>query len=222
MDKDLKAIFIRVGLSILLLLLIFFGGFFIGRNTIEIKEVTVTEYIKGDTIRDTVKISDPIEVKAKIDTIGFLNYCLNDPVYRRSFEIVIKDTVIQTIAADTSSVLLDWVTERSYSEVLFDTDSTGKCEVDLGIKYNKLTYLDYSYIPVIKSTVIEKEKRYSLEPFIGGGFTVAIDNNRIANPGAILQGGLYFNENYGVSVTYQYLFGSLQNQVISAQLLYKF
>ena len=57
---------------IFIILVIFSGGFFTGRKTLNAKEIIKTEYIKGDTIKETIFAPLPNNVERPIDTLNII------------------------------------------------------------------------------------------------------------------------------------------------------
>jgi hypothetical protein len=106
-----------------------------------------------------------------------------------------KDTVFIT-KADTAAVLKDWATERLYSETLFDSDTLGKFSFDAAVKYNRLASFDYTFVPVQKQTETTIKTTRMFLPYLGAGMSL--------NGSIMAQGGMFFHQDAGFALQYQY------------------
>lgn len=180
-------------------LLLCFGGFLIGRAyTIKrTKPKVVIEYVQGETIRDSVKVPVPYEVIKPVDTLNFLTEIIESGLYSELFPYKV-DTLMMYIptSEDTLAIVNDYGVKRLYKEKLFDNDTLGKFEFNGTVQYNRLMHYDYSFTPIHK-TITETNyivKKYS--PFIGGGLSTT--------PSVIAQGGVFFDDKYGVAAQYNF------------------
>jgi hypothetical protein len=210
-------------MTVAIVLMLMLAGFLIGRYTVKVKVEVKPEYITLPPIHDT--LIKPIEVEktnsVKLDTVSLLKYCLANHLY--DYLIRSSDSVNVVIEkVDTLKILEDWLTKRKYELNLFDNDTIGKLDVDAVIQYNQIQHFGYNYIPTHKQTTITKEKQLLFEPFMSGGMSIGLDQNKKATPGVALQFGAFIKGNCGFSVGYQYLFGDIQNHIVSGQFLYKF
>ena len=148
--KNLSNIF-KYGFYLLALGIVFATGLFTGRKTVKIPEpIEKTEYITSDPIHDTLWLDKPYLVKKPADTLGIIEACIRDGIYKDLWpEKLVTEYITKD---DTTAILSDWATERRYKETLFDSDSLGRCSVDATVKYNRLNSLEYEYIPVNKVT----------------------------------------------------------------------
>lgn len=195
-------------------------GFFAGRATR--KETTKIEvrYEKGETIHDTVTISEPVVVKP-VDTANIIQQCVADGIYAELFpkKTVIDTQYIEVTREDTTAILADWATERTYSESLFDIDTLGKCDVSVSVQYNRLAALSYTYTPIQKTTTITTEKKRVVSPFIGlGVMTNPTDFGNSLMPSASV--GIYIKERYGLTVQYARYIKNKEN-IVGLMLNYK-
>jgi hypothetical protein len=171
-------------------------GFFTGRKTMVPETDTQTVYIPGDTIEISVPVPVPVQVVKPVDTANVILDCIRSGKYAEMFPEIKKDSIVYVSKEDTSAVLADWATERIYEEKVFDIDTVGTATVRAKTQYNRLTWLGASFVPVTKETTVTNvvSKKYS--PFIGFGITTM--------PEAVLNGGLYFDDKYGMSIMYEY------------------
>lgn len=210
---------IAYSIVVIVILLI---GFFAGKFTTSIKVKIETEYIQLPPIHDTVIKPAPASVRPPIDTAKIIQSCINSGLYSELFPYKEGSSDTTYTSKDTAQIMYDWATTRTYSETLFDIDTVGKCDLAITIQYNRIDTIEYTYIPIQKQTTITKERISLVKPFIGGGVSIAGDANKRLTPGFDAQLGLFIKEKYGLSLQYQYLFGDIQNHVVSAQFLYLF
>lgn len=210
-------------LTFFLILIFFFIGFYVGRKTIK-KETTNVDiiYIKGDTITDSISYPLPYEVIKPIDTLDIIKKCINDGIYSDLFpEKIIKEYVTFT-SDDTLAIINDWATRRNYSEVLFDVDTIGKCNIDISLQYNRIANLKYEYIPIQKIIKEKENKIKHFSPFIGIG--TKYYNNRnldIIELNPSLTFGFYINERYGINFSYDRMLNE-KNNLYGISFLFKF
>lgn len=170
--------------------LVFLIGVLVGRKHQKVITNETIKYIELPQKTDTIKI--PVPVKEKVDTSNIIKQLLASGLFNKT------DTVYLT-KSDTSKVLEDWVTERLYSEKLFDDDTLGNLTVNTTIKYNRLQQMDYIFNPKQKVITKEVEFRRKYMPFVGGGIStfpkVSVDVGMIFNQswGMALEGSYYFN-----------------------------
>lgn len=140
---------------IIIAILCLISGFFIGRCTR--KTQTVTEYIEGKVIRDSIYLPGASSEETP-----------ENPEYITKYDTIYKDSLIYVAEkVDTATILQDWIKKRSYDVCLFDVDTVGKMNVHADVQYNKLQTLSYDYHPVYK--VITQYKKPLFTPFIFGG-----------------------------------------------------
>lgn len=196
-------------------------GFFAGRATK--KETTKIEvrYEKGETIHDTVTITEPVEVEPVVDTASIIQQCIRDGIYAELFpnKTVIDTQYIEVTREDTTAMLADWATAKTYNESLFDIDTLGRCDVSLTVQYNRLAALSYTYTPIQKTTTITTEKKRVVSPFIGlGVLTNPTDFGNSLMPSASV--GIYIVEHYGVTLQYSRYIKNKEN-IVGLMLNYK-
>ena len=196
---------------ILLVLLIAAGGFFGGRSTIKEKEIKWVKYEKGKTITVTKDSLVPVYVNKPIDTTNVILAAIKSGKFNDLFPV--RDNIIYITKQDTSAVLLDWMAERYYDELLFDIDTVGTEKLQLRVQFNRLQGIKSTFTPVVKH-VYEKEVRVKkFSPFVGVGITTASE--------LATTGGLFYDDKYGAQLTYEYDW-VLKRHVAGLSVLYKF
>ena len=159
-------------------------GFFIGRQTSEVKETT--KLVKGETIHDTVYEDKPYAVTFP-----------SDPVYiykTDTLKVDGKPVVVHVV--DTAAIFKAYISKNSYKIQLFDNDN-GKMTIYPDVQYNLLQKVTYDFTPMQKVTTIEKKRVFT--PFSVGSYS---SNNFVG--GGI--GAYYYN--LGFSAQYQTNFSS--------------
>lgn len=187
----------KITVIFLVLLAFATGGFFLGRSFSNIEYIPgPIKYLPGNPIHDTIKIDKPVKIKEPVDTANIIAQCVCDGIYYELFPEKVRDSIVYVSKEDTTAILKDYATEKYYSEILFDTDTLGKCTVDTKIQYNKLMAMSYDFVPVTRSqtNTIVKTKRFS--PFMGVGVSTL--------PAAGVCVGGYINEKWGLQVEGQY------------------
>ena len=161
-----KKIVIVTVISLLLLGI----GFYFGRKTTPLK--VVTEYVKGEIIRDTIVIPQPtfVEIPAK-------------PKYIYKHDTLIIDSIIYiSESIDTTAILQDYILTRTYEFNVFNLDTLGKFDVKQKIGYNKLLSFDYTFTPITKQITRLREPLFT--PFVSAGYST--------NQTVLLGGGVYY------------------------------
>jgi len=166
-------------LKIAIVIVAFVVGFFLGRKTINVEEKI--EYVKGETIRDTIVINEPtfVEIPSK-------------PKYIYKYDTIVVDN-IQYISekVDTSAIIQDYILTRTYEFNVFDSEALGKFDVKQQIGYNKLLSFDYTFTPITKQVTQYREPLFT--PFVTGGYST--------NKSLIMGGGIYI-KNLGIEYNY--------------------
>ena len=165
------------------LIILFIGcaiSFFIGRSTIDTK--TKTEYVKGETIKDTVYIPAPYSEK-KADKDNLI------PVYKKDPEG--KETTELDTTKSKDVTILDWNLERKYANQVFDNEN-GKFLYDITVQNNKLSKFNYTFTPIQKVTTTTKEKIF--QPYVSAGYST-LDIAGV--------GGGFFYHNLGIEYQFQ-------------------
>lgn len=155
-------------------------SFFIGRSTIDTK--TKTEYVKGETIKDTVYIPAPYSEK-KADKDNLI------PVYKKDQEG--KETTELDTTKSKDVTIHDWNLERKYSDQIFDNEN-GKLLYDITVQNNKLSKFSYTFTPIQKVTTTTKEKIF--QPYVSAGYST-LDIASV--------GGGFFYHNLGIEYQFQ-------------------
>lgn len=193
MDTKWKIAFIALVALILLGL-----AFYAGRATTKTKVITKIEYIKGDTIHDTITDIKPYKVIVPADTAGIIQTCVEDGIYAELFPTKVVTEYIEVTKEDTTAIMKDWATVRAYDEVLFDSDTLGVCEVNTEVQYNRIKNMNYTFTPVIKKETDTEIKVRRFTPFIGAGISTfpSVD-------GSV---GFFINQSWGFSLDGNYYF----------------
>lgn len=213
---------LKYSFLIAVVLILFGGGFYVGRKTIDVpKEKIKTVYIKGKTIvKSSVLTIPPIPILAVFpaDTADIIKKCVEDGIYKELWPKE-KEYILPT-KEDTLAIMYDWSAKRYYSEKIFDIDTLGTCTINASVQYNRLSELGYEYTPSTKTEIqtIYRVKKFS--PFVGAGGIVGLKE---AQPHMMMEvnGGMFFNDKYGVQVRYQTAFLPNTNYV-GASALFKF
>ncbi len=156
-------------LKIAIVIVAFVVGFFLGRKTIYVKEKIT--FVKGETIRDTIVISQPtfVEIPSK-------------PEYIYKYDtITVNNIHYISEVVDTASIIQDYILMRTYEFNLFNSPTLGKFDVKQQIGYNKLLSFDYTFTPVTKQVTQFREPVFT--PFVTGGYST--------NQSILVGGGLY-------------------------------
>ena len=196
-------------------------GFFLGRKTIKEPETKiVTEYIKGEKITDTLYYPKPYKVVVPVDTLGIIQQCVKDGIYKELWPEKVVTEYIEVNKADTTAIMQDWVTKRFYTETLFNNDKQGTCTFDAEVQYNRLKIIGYTYSPIVQTVTETKYVTKLFSPFIGVSYLIN-PWDEIKTTMVQLNGGFYIKEKYGIQAIYQRNF-KLNNDYIGAGLIYKF
>lgn len=180
--------------GILIAILLFILGFFTYKWTHKSEIVTKIEYIKGDSITDSIKILTPVKEYHPIDTLNVILEVLKSGKFSGLFPEVKKDTILVE-KEDTSRILLDWSTLRFYSDTLINNDTLGVFKLDTKIQYNRLSNLNWTYTPIQKVVTTERKLKHTYIPYFGAGI--------ITTPSVVAQAGLFI-DNWGFACQYQY------------------
>lgn len=149
-------------------------GFFVGRNTIDTKEVI--KYEKGETIETIVRVPEPYKVVEP-----------SDPVFIYKTD-TINNIIIQKV--DTPAIITDWIKSRDYNITLFDNDN-GKLYIDANVQYNQLQDLQYTFTPIYKTVINYRKPVYI--PFVGVSYN---------SLGYMSAGGGLFYHDIGIELRY--------------------
>lgn len=163
-------------LYIIYTLIGFIAGLIIGRQGSDSDQSI--KYIKGETIEKIVEVPIPYKVEVPVQPL-FL--------YKKA------DTIYNTIATeiDTTAILNDWITRKSYKQDLFDNQH-GKLSVNASVQYNQLASLKYSFTPIQKE--ISTTKHQTWMPYVG------VSYNTLNHLG--IGGGLFYH-NIGIEYQFQ-------------------
>ena len=176
-------------------------GFLAGRCSD--KTIEKIEYIKGDTIRDTIYKEQLIPYEVRIPANPILPMKPDTIVIPSEKEI---RYIIQKV--DTAAIISNYIAENKYRRVLFDNKEQGSLIIGATVQYNQLSQLDYEYEPIYK--VIAKERKRTFTPFIQGSY------NSFNYLG--IGGGIFYHD-IGISAKY---LTNFTNTGYEVGLLYKF
>ena len=176
-------------------IVIFLVGLYVGKKTVPTKTVTVTKYIKGEPIHDTIP---PIIIKETkpIDTLRILEQCIADGIYADLFPEKVKHDTIYFEKEDTTKILEDWATIREYKEELFDSDTLGTMILRTSVQYNRLNTIYYDFTPIYKEITNTTYLSRKYLPYIGVGIS--------SFPSYNAEVGLFFNQSFGLSINANY------------------
>ena len=150
--------------NIIIVILLLTFGFIVGRLTIKIPEPkVVTEYVKGDIIRDTLYYPKPYKVVEPVDTISIIQQCIKDGIYKELWPERVVTEYVEIEKEDSTAIIKDWATKRYYSETLFDDDIKGKCVFNAELQYNRMKVIDYEFSPIVKTIT---ETNYVVKKFM--------------------------------------------------------
>ena len=158
-------------------------SFFIGRSTIETK--TKTEYVKGETIKDTVYIPAPYSEK-KADKDNMI------PVYKKDPEG--KETTELDTTKSKDATISDWNLERKYANLIFDNEN-GKLLYDITVQNNKLSKFNYTFTPIQKVITTTKERIF--QPFVSVSYSTL---DYVGLGGGVFYHNLGFEYQYNIDV----------------------
>lgn len=196
-------------------------GFFLGRMTIKEPETKiVTEYIKGETITDTLYYPKPYKVTEPVDTLHIIQQCIKDGIYKELWPERVITEYIEITKEDTTDIMKDWASKRYYSEILFNNETQGNCSFNAEVQYNRLKVLNYTFMPVTKTITETKYVTKAFSPFIGISY-LTNPWDEVRNPMIQLDGGVFLKETYGIRAIYQRGF-KLDNDYVGAGFIYKF
>lgn len=168
-------------------------GFFIGRANQKEVVKTVTEYVKGKTIVDSISYPVPYEVVKVVPDVRYLP-SKKDTIKLPGEKIVIVDKV------DTAAIVEQFAVENKYRHTLFDNDTTGKLIVNTAVQYNQQKSIGYTYTPVYRVVTKTVHKKNTVRPF------AAISYNTLQYGG--IGGGVFIKK---VGFEYKYL-NNFKNQ----------
>jgi hypothetical protein len=191
---------------------LFWLGFYIGRSRDpEVITKTEVKYVELPPIHDSIPKPVPYKVIEPVDSMNIIMEAKMSGLLAELFPVE-KDTVYIT-KQDTAAVVKDWAMERLYSETLFDSDTLGKFSFDAAVKYNRLMSFDYTFVPVQKQTetTIKTTRRYL--PYLGAGMAL--------NGSIMAQGGMFFHQDAGFGIQYQYD-PKLKENAVGAMFLWMF
>ena len=185
----------KIAVIVIAALALFWGGFYLGRSRDpEVITKEVIKYVELPPIHDSIPYPKPYKVVEPVDSMNIIMEAKLSGLLAELFPEK-KDTVYVT-QADTAAVLKDWATERRYKETLFDSDTLGRFSFDAAVKYNRLASFDYTFVPVQKQTETTIKTTRMFLPYLGAGMSL--------NGSIMAQGGMFFHQDAGFALQYQY------------------
>lgn len=209
--------------NIIVVILLLTFGFIVGRLTIKIPEPkVVTEYVKGNIIRDTLYYPQPYKVVEPIDTLSIIQQCIKDGIYKELWpeRVVTEYVEVEVTKEDTTKIMNDWATKRYYSETLFDDDIKGKCVFNAELQYNRMKVIDYEFSPIVKTITETNYIVKKFKPFVGLNF-ITNPWSEVKNPSVQINGGVIFKDKFGIQAIYQRGFG-LNDDYVGGGIIYTF
>lgn len=211
----------KILFNIILVLTLLTFGFFIGRKTVKIPDPeVVTEYVKGDIIRDTLYYPQPYKVVEPVDTLSIIQQCIKDGIYKELWPERVVTEYVEVNKADTTAIMKDWATKRFYSETLFDDDIKGKCVFNAELQYNRMKVIDYEFSPIVKTITETNYVVKKFKPFVGLNY-ITNPWNEVKNPSVQINGGVIFKDKFGIQAIYQRGFG-LNDDYVGGGIIYTF
>ena len=205
---------------ILVILILFGSGFYFGRKTMKVKETTKIEYIKGDTVRETIIKPVPELVQTPVDTVDIIKQCIKDGLYKELWPERVITEYVEITKEDTTKIMKDWATKRIYDKTLFQNDSIGTFKVKTEIQYNRLQLMDYTFEPIYKEITKTEYKIKTFSPFVGVGY-LTNPWDEIRNPIITVNGGFFIKEKYGIQAQYMRTLKT-KNDFIGGSVMIKF
>lgn len=189
--KALKAIEI-----IAVLALAAAGGFFAGRKTTPPTQLPPKViYLPGKPIEVEKPYPEPVYIKVPADSADIIAECVKSGKFSELFPEKVRDSVVYVTKEDTAAVIRDWATERFYNEKVFDIDTVGAATVAAKIQYNRLEFMNVTFVPTHKNTTVTNVVGKKYSPFVGGGITTM--------PSYVINAGMYFEDKYGAGIIFQ-------------------
>jgi len=128
--------------------IVFFAGYYLGRQSVRIVEKTVVAY------RDL----PPVKVSVNPEAFRF-----SIPAFPKW--IWVTDTITTAPVIDTAAILSDWILQRDYAGRLL-SDSTAVIDYAATVQYNRLQGLQLDYQPKQQIITITKSMQRNWQPFL--------------------------------------------------------
>jgi hypothetical protein len=182
--------------TFILILLALAAGYIAGRCHSPV-EIT-THHVEGPPVTGSVALPSRVPDLPRVGDLRVARLVFIPDTILKTDTIRVIDTL-----ASYRATVEDWNEERRYRRTLFD-DLNGKLDLDLSVRFNTLTTLDYAFTPIRTETTIKP--RRGLSPFAGVSFGVS---------GTAVGGGLFYRD-VGIAASYVIKKG------IDVHLLYSF
>lgn len=143
-------------LTIIASIILFGLGFYLGQKMD--RTFTGYRYVQGEEQQVNVDIPKPEETIPEHPVLPLRI----DTVCTFSVEYVYH-------SVDTVAIIEEYITKRKYTIPLFDNKDSGRLTLDATIQYNKLTDMQYNFIPVYKEIIYKDKKAF--EPFLSASYS---------------------------------------------------
>jgi len=174
----MKNLFNQFKLCILVAVVALVVGFFAGRG--KTTTTTTIEYVKGETIHDSVPKPYPV-----------INYTPQNPILpTKPDTIKINNTEYHVLKVDTAQIIKNYIVKHNYTITAFD-NKNGKLIIKPVVQYNELQSIPYEFTPITQVNTIMQERLFT--PF------VVVSYNSLGFVGV---GGGVFIKNVGVGAKY--------------------
>lgn len=178
------------------------SGIVIGRVTTA--EKVIVQWRDAPPISAEVKSPVPVVVRVpdSIKYITVYHETRSWPTDSSERGIPVLDSVLRGYVSETwskqidtaaslAATVQDWNLERTYSGMLFQSDTLGTANYEAKVQYNTLTSLKWEFMPKVKEITITKER--TIRPFVGVGYNTFNQMNATCG---------VFIKNIGLSATY--------------------
>ena len=164
--------------------LVFLGlGFYVGRQSIDVK--TKIKYIRGKTLRDSIPYDKLVPIYIKSPSLK--TYIERTDSIRVFYTTSPKDT-----AQSLKNVLEDWNLSRTYDRILFNDSINGIFHYNATVQFNKISSFKYDYTPITR--VETRSVTKTIEPFLSAEYSTL---------NTVSVGGGFFYNKLGLELKYQ-------------------
>ncbi len=178
------------------------SGIVIGRVTTA--EKVIVQWRDAPPISAEVKSPVPVVVRVpdSIKYITVYHETRSWPTDSSERGIPVLDSVLRGYVSETwskqidtaaslAATVQDWNLERTYSGMLFQSDTLGTANYEAKVQYNTLISLKWDFTPKVKEVTITKGRK--IRPFVGVGYNTFNQMNATCG---------VFIKNIGLSATY--------------------
>lgn len=186
--------------------ILFLCGIYVGKKTVPVKEITTVEYVKGETLYDTIVKTNIKYVVRPIDTASIIRQCVDDGIFTELFPEKYNTDTLILYKEDTTKIMADWASKREYKQQLFDNDTVGKMTIATYTQYNRLGDISYIFEPINKKETTTVLIERNILPYIGVGLSTL--------PSYDAEIGLFYKRSFGVSVEGRYYPKQLYDEMV--------